>query len=68
MHEKHGIADAREITMITSDIQHVTVTDGEGEVLLSIGSSSCPAGLTLEQARFIAKQLTDSATRIEERV
>lgn len=68
--ERHGIANARKVPMARiegSYIQHVLVTDGHGEVLLSLGSSNYPAGLTPEQARMIAAQLNSAAERIENR-
>jgi hypothetical protein len=65
MKHKHGINDARKIALVSGDTQSVLVTDGDGEVLLSLGACSYPAGLTPEQARFIALQLQAAAKRIE---
>lgn len=67
--EKHGIANARKVSLVSvegSDIQAVIVTDGFGEVLLSLATSSYPAALTVEQADLLAKQITESARRVEQ--
>lgn len=64
----HGIANARKVSMAsvaTSDIQEVTVKDGFGEVIMSLGTASYPAGLTPDQARMFAKQLKECADRVE---
>lgn len=63
--EIHGIADARKVTMMKSDVvQDVTVEDGDGEVLLGLTTSSYPAGLSPERAEFIAKLLVAAAKRV----
>lgn len=64
--ERHGIPDARKVNYIVPETQIVHVTDGDcHEVLLMIGTASHPAGLSPEQARYIASQLVASADRIE---
>lgn len=68
MKEKHGIADAIKCSVGMNDRQSVVVTDRDGYVDLNIGGMTYPAGLSPEQARFIAKCLTDSAARVEKRV
>lgn len=68
--EIHGIDNARRVasaTIMESDVQEVTVTDGRSEVWLALSTSSFPAGLTPEQADTIANQLRASARRIRER-
>lgn len=63
MREKHGIAGARKIATNSDDTQAVVVTDGIGEVRLSLSTSLFPAGLTPDEANFIARQLMASAKR-----
>ena len=66
--ERHGIANARKVSVARvedSDTQMVHVTDGFGEVLLSLGTSPFPAGMTPSQARVIARDLVASANRVE---
>ncbi len=68
--EVQGIDNARKVACATvekSDTQRVTVTDGFGEVLLRLDTSSYPAGLTPDQARMLAKQLKTAADRVESR-
>jgi len=66
--EIHGVADARKVAMMKSEIvQDVTVTDGNGEILLNLGTSLYPAGLTPERAEFVAKLLVSAARRVRER-
>ena len=68
--EIQGIANARKVASATveqSDIQAVRVTDGAGEVWLSLATSSYPAGLTPDQARMLAQQLKIAADRVESR-
>ncbi len=65
--EKHGIANARKVSCASvenSDVQAVVVTDGHGEVLLSLATSNFPAALTPDQAIMLADQLRASAARI----
>lgn len=66
--EKHGIANARRVSCASvehSEVQAVIVTDGDGEVLLSMATSSFPAGLTPEQALMLADQLTRASGRVQ---
>ena len=65
MREKHGIADAARIAACRGDLQSVLVTDGIEEIELSLGANSYPAGLTPDQAIFIAKQLIAAARRVK---
>jgi hypothetical protein len=66
--QRHGIPDARKVNYIIPETQWVSVTDGvENEVLLLTGTATHPAGLSPEQARWIAHQLVASAARIETR-
>lgn len=67
MREIHGIADARKETMtLSGETQQVTVRDGDdGIVCLNVGSQVYTAGLSPEQARWIAKELVASAKRVE---
>jgi hypothetical protein len=66
--ESHGIADARRVetaTMEGKEVQGVMIFDAaDGSIILDKTSNS-PAGLTPEQARFLAKQLNASAARAE---
>lgn len=63
MRQRHGIPDARKVNQYMPDIQSVHVTDFSGEVLLSLGTATHPAGLTPEQADFLAAQLNQAAIR-----
>jgi len=69
--ERHGVANARRISAASvenSETQGVLVTDGrEDEVQLHMSANSYPAGLTPDQARYIATELVASASRIEAR-
>lgn len=63
-----GVANARRVasaSVADSDLQEVTVTEGHGEVRLALSTSSYPAGLSPEQARALAAQLTYIAERVE---
>ena len=64
MQEIHGIADADRIKMVGGDLQSVTVIDGRGYVLVRHSCNEA-AGLTPQQARFLAKQIIASADRVE---
>jgi hypothetical protein len=66
----HGLAGVKQATLANSDdqIQSVLVTDGEdGSVRLSLSTSSYPAILSPEDARWISEQLIASAIRQEHR-
>lgn len=64
--EIHGIADADRVQMVNEKhCYKVTVTDGDGIVILNIDGATYPAGLTPGRARYIAKQLVAAATRVE---
>lgn len=65
MKEIHGVADAQRIAMARGAHQEVRVRDGHGEVELCLSECSYPAGLSPEQARFIAAALIASADRIQ---
>lgn len=62
--EVHGVSGAKKVAAGVGDLQSVTVTDRPDHVRLDLGACSYPADLTLEQARFIAKQLNASAARV----
>jgi transketolase N-terminal domain/subunit len=67
--QRHGIPDARKVTMTGHDTQFISVTDGEeDEVLLNIGTATHTAGMTVEQARYIAREIVHSAARVEARL
>lgn len=65
--QRHGIVGARKCTSgLPAGTQSVHVTDGEdGEIRLSIGSCDNPAGMNPEQARYVAKCLSEAARRAE---
>jgi len=66
--QRHGIANARKVASASveqSDTQAIMVTDGFGEVLLGLATSSFPAAMTPDQARLLAKQIKDAADRVE---
>ena len=64
--QRHGIPDARKVLMYGTDTQFISVTDGEqDEVLLNMGTATHTAGMTPEQARYIARELVHSAARVE---
>lgn len=65
MRELHGIADAERVQAANAPNYKVSVVDGVGLVILSIADATYPAGLTPDRARFIAKQLVASASRVE---
>lgn len=65
MKEIHGLAGVVRVAMLNSnDHQQVKVTDGDRLVLLALSTSSFPAGLTPDEAEFLARQLVDSARRV----
>lgn len=62
--QRHGIPDARKVGVCGPYTQHVHVTDGDdGEVILMLGTAEWQAGLTPDQADFIAIQLNAAAVR-----
>lgn len=66
MREIHGVADAEKCQTVNEKGNYkVTVSDGVGVVVLNIADATYPAGLSPDRARFIAKQLVESARRIE---
>lgn len=66
MREIHGVADAEKVQMVNDKGHYrVTITDGIGLVILCVGDQTYPAGLTPDRARQIAKQLVQSAQRVE---
>lgn len=67
MKQRHGVDDAAKVSRDGRPYQHVTVIDGHDRVILSLGSADTPAGLTVEQARFIAAALIDAADRLAEK-
>lgn len=65
MREIHGVC-ATKIQAGPEEYGHtVTVTDGPRSIVLSIGGMTYPAGLTPDEARFIAAQLNAAADRME---
>lgn len=59
-------ADAERVQSVNQKgCYKVTVTDGDGIVVLNIADATYPAGLTPSRARYIAKLLNASAARIE---
>ena len=50
------------------ETQSVLVTDDHSRVVLSLSACTYPAGLTPDQARFIAQELIDSAKRVEDAI
>ncbi len=64
MREVHGVADATRKIMVKDESQSVLVCDGDTCVKIEL-SAGYAAGLTPEQARFLAKQLMDAAARVE---
>jgi hypothetical protein len=66
MKEIHGVADAEKVQMVNDKGHYkITVTDGDGLVIVNIADAAYPAGLTPDRARFIAKQITEAASRVE---
>jgi hypothetical protein len=64
--ELHGVADAERVQAVNQkDCYKVTVTDGNGIVVLNIADATYPAGLTPSRARYIAKLLNAAANRVE---
>ena len=65
--EIHGLAGVTKCAMIddTAEGQQVAVTDDFSYVRLALSTSSYPARLTPEQARYIAACLNESADRVE---
>lgn len=65
MLEIHGLAGVQKIAVGTGDVQTVEVRDGRITVWLMLSTSTYPAALTPEEARYIAAQLVASADRVE---
>lgn len=66
MREIHGVADCEKCQSTNENGRYpVVVTDGIGIVILCVGDQTYPAGLTPDRARQIAKQLVQSAQRVE---
>ena len=67
MNEMAGIIDAKRLSVAGyTGRQEVTVAHDNGIVRLSMASSSYPAGLTPEQARFLARRLYRMARLADE--
>lgn len=65
LREIHGIADAKESTILgEADQCEVVVTDQNKRVLLTIRAARV-ASMTAEQARFIAQRMMEAADRVE---
>ena len=67
MREIHGIQSAKKVGMSRSESDApVTVTDGNGDVLLKVQTSDgFHASLTPPEARYLAHLLTEPADRVE---
>lgn len=65
MKERHGVADAVKLSMINDGHAAVHVTDGAHCIHLTLENATWGAGLTAEQARWIAVQLERAALRLE---
>ncbi len=63
----HGLAGVTKAEIVRDEVigQDVKVTDDDGLVSLAISTSSYPALLTPEQARYIGRQLFDAADRAD---
>lgn len=65
MRQCHGVLGARQVVgKRSNDNQSVLIRDGDGEVEIEM-SSSWPAGLSSEQARWIARLLCEAADRVD---
>lgn len=68
MKKLEGVPNAHKLTMSgASDKQSVTVYDGENFIILTLSADSYPAGLSVEQARHIARALRSAASRLARR-
>lgn len=65
MKEIHGLAGVRKVALGTGATQSVAVEDADEGVRLSLASSSFPAELTPQEARYVAAQLIASADRVD---
>lgn len=65
MKQLHGVPNAKKLAMSNSDGAEVIVTDGTDMVLLYLENAPWGAGLSPQQARWIARQLVQSADRVE---
>lgn len=69
MKEIHGVADCERVQNVNERGHYkVTVTDGDGLVILNIADATYPAGMTPERAKYIAALLNQSAIRIENKL
>lgn len=67
MKEAHGIPDAVKLRMQHDGDAQVTVRDGDKLVHLLVENATWGAGLSPDQARWIARRLIESSQRIEKR-
>lgn len=65
--EMAGMMNARKLGYGSSVTQPVSVAVSGGYVVLDIGNMSYPAGLTVAQARFLARKLYRMAGLLEQR-
>lgn len=65
--EMAGMMNARKLSMGSSSEQQVSVSVHRGFVVLDIGNMSYPAGLTVAQARFLARKMYRMARLLEQR-
>ena len=67
--QKHGISGAVKVSTTDNGYtQAVVVTDEYAHVRLGLGACAYPADMTPDQARFIAKCLSESADRVEDAI
>src|SRR3954463_10396162 len=65
MKEAHGIPNAVKLKMQHDGEAQVTVRDGQQLVHLLVENATWGAGLTPDQARWIARRLIESSQRVE---
>lgn len=65
MKERHAIPDAVKLETPKDGAAIVNITDGEMFIHISLENATWGAGLTPQQARWIARQLIQSAARVE---
>lgn len=68
MKEVHGVVAKKDYTMLADNEVTVRITDADSGILIVLSTdSNHPALLSVEEARFLAKQLVDAAKRFEQR-
>ena len=66
MLEVHGMRVAKLSAAGAADSQTITVEDGPGYSIVSLGSTAFPAALSPAEAREFAARLLASAVRVEQ--